>query len=249
MVSVRGLSHSFGTKQVLKDINLEVDKGEIVAIMGSSGGGKTTLLKCISGLIVPSQGEIMVAEIDAVNDPESARRKMGMVFQSAALFDYLNVEDNVLFGVRRWTKLGHSDQLKLLSELLQTVGLQGTEKHMPNELSGGMRKRVGIARALALKPEVMLYDEPTTGLDPVTVYTIDQLIVDLRKKYGMTSLVVSHDVSSVFRTADRIAFLDKGELIFVGDVEQFQASREKAILELVKKSESRALEEILRETH
>jgi len=249
MVTVRDLSHSFGPKQVLRDINLEVDKGEIVAIMGSSGGGKTTLLKCISGLIVPTQGEITVAEIDAVKDPETARRKMGMVFQSAALFDYLNVEDNVLFGVRRWTKTGHTDQQKLLSELLQTVGLQGTEKHMPNELSGGMRKRVGIARALALKPEVMLYDEPTTGLDPVTVYTIDQLIVDLRKKYGMTSLVVSHDVSSVFRTADRIAFLDKGELIFVGDVEQFQASREKAILELVKKSESRALEEILRETH
>ena len=249
MVSVRGLSHSFGTKQVLKDINLEVEKGEIVAIMGSSGGGKTTLLKGISGLLVPTQGEITVAEIDAVNDPEAARRKMGMVFQSSALFDYLNVEGNVLFGVRRWTKMGHSDQQKLLTELLQTVGLAGTEKHMPNELSGGMRKRVGIARALALKPEVMLYDEPTTGLDPVTVYTIDQLIVDLQKKYGMTSLVVSHDVSSVFRTADRIAFLDKGELIFVGDVEQFQASRENAILELVKKSEARALEEILRETH
>ena len=249
MVSVRGLSHSFGTKAVLKDIDLEVNKGEIVAIMGSSGGGKTTLLKCISGLLVPTNGAISVAGIDAVTDPETARRKMGMVFQSAALFDYLNVEDNVLFGVRRWTKTGHDEQQKQLKELLQTVGLDGTERLMPNELSGGMRKRVGIARALAMKPEVMLYDEPTTGLDPVTVYTIDQLIVDLREKYKMTSLVVSHDVSSVFRTADRIAFLDKGELIFVGDVEQFQASRENAILELVKKSEARALQEILRETH
>ena len=249
MVSVRGLSHSFGHKAVLKDIDLEVEKGEIVAIMGSSGGGKTTLLKCISGLLVPTRGEITVAGIDAVDDPENARRKMGMVFQSAALFDYLNVEDNVLFGVRRWSKLNHSEQKEQLQELLETVGLAGTEKLMPNELSGGMRKRVGIARALALKPEVMLYDEPTTGLDPVTVYTIDQLIVDVRTKYGMTSLVVSHDVSSVFRTADRIAFLDKGDLIFVGGIEEFQASREKAILELVKKSEARALQEILRETH
>lgn len=249
MVSVRGLSHSFGAKQVLKDINLEVGKGEIVAIMGSSGGGKTTLLKCISGLLVPTKGEVQVAGIDAVQDPESSRRKMGMVFQSAALFDYLNVEDNVLFGVRRWGRLGGGDQRKRLEELLQTVGLQGTETLMPNELSGGMRKRVGIARALAMQPELMLYDEPTTGLDPVTVYTIDQLIVDVRNKFQVTSLVVSHDVSSVFRTADRIAFLDKGELIFVGGIEEFQASREKAILELVKKSEARALQEILRETH
>ena len=249
MVSVRVLSHSFGAKQVLKDINLEVGKGEIVAIMGSSGGGKTTLLKCISGLIVPTKGEVQVAGINAVQDPESARRKMGMVFQSAALFDYLNVEDNVLFGVRRWGRPSGGDQRKRLEELLQTVGLQGTETLMPNELSGGMRKRVGIARALAMQPELMLYDEPTTGLDPVTVYTIDQLIVDVRNKFQVTSLVVSHDVSSVFRTADRIAFLDKGELIFVGGIEEFQASREKAILELVKKSEARALQEILRETH
>lgn len=249
MVSVRGLSHSFGAKQVLKDIDLEVGKGEIVAIMGSSGGGKTTLLKCISGLIVPTKGEVQVAGIDAIEDPESARRKMGMVFQSAALFDYLTVEDNVLFGVRRWGRLDGGDHCKRLEELLQTVGLSGTEPLMPNELSGGMRKRVGIARALAMQPELMLYDEPTTGLDPVTVYTIDQLIVDVRNKYQVTSLVVSHDVSSVFRTADRIAFLDKGELIFVGGIEEFQASREKAILELVKKSEATALEEILRETH
>jgi len=247
MVAVRGVSHSFGPKQVLKDVSLEVGEGEIMAIMGSSGGGKTTLLKCISGLLHPDAGEIEVAGIDAIREPEKARRKMGMVFQSAALFDYLNVEDNVLFGVRRWSKLSHAEQRDQMKELLATVGLEGTEKLMPNELSGGMRKRVGIARALAMKPDVMLYDEPTTGLDPVTVFTIDQLVVNVREKFGVTSLLVSHDVTSVFRTADRIAFLDKGRLIFVGDPAQFQASREKAILELVQKSEARVFEQILEE--
>lgn len=249
MVSVRGVSHSFGPKTVLKNIDLEVGKGEILAIMGSSGGGKTTLLKCISGLLKPTLGQVEIDGVDAIAHPELARRKMGMVFQSAALFDYLNVEENVLFGVKRWSKLGRTDQKALMEELLETVGLAGAERLMPNELSGGMRKRVGIARALALRPEVMLYDEPTTGLDPVTVYTIDQLIVEVRKRYHITSIVVSHDVSSVFRTADRIAFLDRGELIFVGGVAEFQASREQAILELVQKSEARALEQILRKTH
>jgi phospholipid/cholesterol/gamma-HCH transport system ATP-binding protein len=249
MVSVRGVSHAFGPKQVLRDLSLEVGKGEIMAIMGSSGGGKTTLLKCISGLLKPDAGEIEVAGIDSINDPEAARHKMGMVFQSAALFDYLNVEDNILFGVRRWSKKGHADQQAQVKELLSTLGLEGTEKLMPNELSGGMRKRVGIARALAMQPEVMLYDEPTTGLDPVTVFTIDQMVVNVREKYAVTSVLVSHDVTSVFRTADRIAFLDQGELIFVGGIEEFQASREKAILELVHKSEAKAFEQILRETH
>lgn len=249
MVSVRGLSHSFGAKSVLRNIDLEIAKGEILAVMGSSGGGKTTLLKCISGLLVPTAGQVEVAGIDAIAQPEAARRKMGMVFQSAALFDYLSVEDNVLFGVRRWTELDSKGQRDLVGELLQTVGLEGTEKLMPNELSGGMRKRVGIARALALRPEVMLYDEPTTGLDPVTVFTIDQLIVQVRQKYAMTSIVVSHDVTSVFRTADRIAFLDKGELIFIGGPEAFQASKETAILELVQKSQAQAFEQILHESH
>lgn len=249
MVSVRGLSHSFGAKPVLRNIDLEIAKGEILAVMGSSGGGKTTLLKCISGLIVPTAGQVEVAGVDAIAEPEAARRKMGMVFQSAALFDYLSVEDNVLFGVRRWTDLDGKGQQDLVGELLQTVGLEGTEKLMPNELSGGMRKRVGIARALALRPEVMLYDEPTTGLDPVTVFTIDQLIVQVRQKYAMTSIVVSHDVTSVFRTADRIAFLDRGELIFVGGPEAFQESKETAILELVQKSQAQAFEQILHESH
>lgn len=236
MISIRGLSHQFGDKVVLKDIDLEIAKGEIVAIMGSSGGGKTTLLRCIAGLLRPTKGEIEVDEVDVLSRPEDARRRLGMVFQSGAPFDYLNVRENVLFGVRRHLKLSKSEQDALLVKELETVGLTGTEKLMPSELSGGMRKRLGIARALALSPSVMLYDEPTTGLDPITTYTIDGLIVRVRKELGITSLLVSHDVSSVFRTADRIAFLHQGELTFVGTPEEFQRQKHPAIEEMVRKA-------------
>jgi phospholipid/cholesterol/gamma-HCH transport system ATP-binding protein len=241
MISVRSLSHSFGDRQVLKDISLEVAAGEILAVMGSSGGGKTTLLRCISGLIKPTAGEVLVDAIEVQKDPDAARRRMGMVFQSAALFDYLSVEDNVLFGVKRWSDLDDKGQRELVKTTLDTVGLGGTERLMPSELSGGMRKRVGIARALALQPKVMLYDEPTTGLDPITTYTIDSLIVQLRRDFGVTSLVVSHDVSSVFRVADRVAFLDQGELAFVGSPSEFEESRHEAIRELVAKAQATSL--------
>lgn len=236
MVSVRNLTRRFGPKVVLDDISLEVAKGEIFAIMGSSGGGKTTLLRCISGLIAPSSGSVTVDGVDVTRKPEDARRKMGMVFQSAALFDFLTVEDNVLFGVKRWHKVPKKAQQAMVEEALAAVGLQGSEKLMPAELSGGMRKRVGIARALALKPELMLYDEPTTGLDPITTYAIDSLIAELQKSYGVTSLIVSHDVSSVYRVANRIAFLDKGKLVFTGEPGAFEASELESIKELVEKA-------------
>jgi phospholipid/cholesterol/gamma-HCH transport system ATP-binding protein len=238
MVSLRSLHKSFDGTPVLRDINLDVARGEVVAIMGSSGGGKTTLLRCISGLISPTSGEILVDNIDVQKDPEEARRRMGMVFQSAALFDYMNVHDNVLFGIRRQLRLNSRDQKQTAKDALERVGLVGDEFKMPAELSGGMRKRVGIARAIALKPNVMLYDEPTTGLDPITAYTIDRLIVDLRSDLQVTTLVVSHDVSSVYRVADRIAFLHEGELIFVGTTEEFSNSREASIKELVSKSQA-----------
>lgn len=241
VVEVKELSHQFGSTKVLSDINLSVDRGQILAIMGSSGGGKTTLLRCISGLIEPSQGEVVVDGVNVAAEPDEARRRMGMVFQSAALFDYLNVEQNILFGVRRVKKLAIKDKKELVQELLELVGLQGSEKLMPSELSGGMKKRVGIARALALKPAVMLYDEPTTGLDPVTTYTIDQLIVRLQETMGVTSIVVSHDVSSVFRVATQVAFLDGGKLAYTGDPEGFGASKHIAIKELILKSEAREL--------
>lgn len=241
MVEVRHLSHAFEGKPVLRDIDLQVAEGEIMAIMGSSGGGKTTLLRCIAGLLKPNKGEVTVDGINVHRDTEEARHRMGMVFQSAALFDYMNVEDNVLFGVRRWSDKSHAEQNALVKETLQTVGLEGAEKLMPSELSGGMKKRVGIARALALQPKVMLYDEPTTGLDPVTTYTIDRLISDVRDKFGVTALLVSHDVSSVFRVANRIAFLEEGELTFLGNREEFKATQVEAIRELVEKSQATEL--------
>lgn len=240
-VSISGLKVSFGDKAILKGIDLEVAKGELVAIMGSSGGGKTTLLRSISGLLKPSAGSIMVDGVDVVRNPEDARCHMGMVFQTAALFDFMDVQSNVLFGIKRRLKLSHPEQTKLTQDSLKRVGLEGNEKLMPSELSGGMKKRVGIARALALNPNVMLYDEPTTGLDPITTYTIDGLMCDLQKNLGMTTLVVSHDVSSVFRIADRIAFLHGGELIFNGTPTEFSQVDDPNIKELVLKSQTHSL--------
>jgi len=237
MISVRGLSHSFAGRPVLKNINLEVEAGEILAIMGSSGGGKTTFLRCISGLITATQGEIAVDGVDVKKDPEEARRRMGMVFQSAALFDFMDVRDNVLFGLKRRRKQISGDPAMVADDALGRVGLKGSEKLMPSELSGGMRKRVGIARAIALQPKVLLYDEPTTGLDPVTTYTIDDLIKSVRQTMGATTLVVSHDVTSVVRTADRVAFLEDGEMTFLGSPNEFLTSQNAAIREIIDKSQ------------
>jgi phospholipid/cholesterol/gamma-HCH transport system ATP-binding protein len=238
MVSLRGVSKSFDSTVVLRNIDLDIEQGEIVAIMGSSGGGKTTLLRCISGLSPATSGEVIVDNIDVNKEPEEARRRMGMVFQSAALFDYMDVHDNVLFGIKRQLRLDTKEQKVEARKALERVGLKDDEDKMPSELSGGMRKRVGIARAIALNPKVMLYDEPTTGLDPITAYTIDRLIADLRKDLNVTTLVVSHDVSSVFRIADRVAFLHAGELIFTGTPQEFAKSKEESIQELVTKSQA-----------
>lgn len=235
-VTVEKLSKSFGQKVVLSDISLEIREGEILAIMGSSGGGKTTLLRCISGLVQPTSGRVAVGDIDVQKDPERARRALGMVFQSAALFDYMSVADNVRFGLKRLKPLTPVERDARMREVLELVGLAEDEDLMPSELSGGMQKRVGIARALAVDPHVMLYDEPTTGLDPITAYTIDKLIVSLRDTLRMTSLLVSHDVSSVFRVADRIAFLDGGHLTFVGSPQEFEKAPNGAIRELVEKA-------------
>ncbi|MCB0826842.1 MAG: ATP-binding cassette domain-containing protein [Armatimonadetes bacterium] len=241
MVSAKDIHLSFGTKEVLRGISLEADAGEIIVIMGSSGGGKTTFIKCIAGLLTPQQGEIEVAGIDVLKESEKAREEMGFVFQYAALFDSLNVADNVLFGLRRSKELRKRDQKKILEELLERLGLAGTENLLPNELSGGMRKRVGMARALCMEPKVLLFDEPTSGLDPVTAFSIDQLIVETRDRIGVTCLVVSHDVSSVLRVADRVAFLHEGEMIFLGTPDDFRGSTQEQLQELVWKSRSETL--------
>lgn len=241
MIEIRDLEVSFGDKRVLDGITLEIGPGEVFVIMGSSGGGKTTLLRCVSGLQDFQRGEVLVDGKSVRTEFDAIRPMLGMVFQYSALFDSLNVADNVLFGLRRQKRLTSSEQNRLVEELLKAVSLQGSESLMPSELSGGMRKRVGLARALALKPKVLLYDEPTSGLDPITAYSIDQLIVETRNQTRATSVVVSHDVTSIFRVADRIAFLHGGHLEFVGTVGEFKASTDPNILDLVRKAEATTL--------
>jgi len=236
-VSVSGLSHAFGDNLVLNRINVTVPSGQICYVLGSSGGGKTTFLKCLSGLITPREGTIEIAGVDVRKEPEAARKQMGMVFQSAALFDYLTIEENVLFGLERHTEMSKTESKKWCSECLKRVGLDDrAAKLLPAELSGGMKKRAGIARAIALKPMVMLYDEPTTGLDPITTYTIDALIRDVSRDSGMTSIVVSHDINSTLRTADRVLFLSAGSIIFDDVPSEFLKSSQGAIEELVTKA-------------
>ncbi|MBW7926496.1 MAG: ATP-binding cassette domain-containing protein, partial [Fimbriimonadaceae bacterium] len=197
-----------------------------------------------AGLTPVAVATVDVSGVVVPRPADAARRHLGLVFQSSALFDYMNVMDNVLFGYRRrHPRASLKDQRAVAEAILDQVGLSGTAHLMPSELSGGMRKRVGVARALILEPAVMLYDEPTTGLDPVTTYALDSLMVDVRDKIGATSLIVSHDLTSVFRVADRIAFLHAGELVFDGPPAGFREADHPAIAELVGKARAEAFRE------
>lgn len=227
----------YGTHTVLDRVTLDFPVGATTAIMGTSGGGKTTLLRCLAGLQPLTEGRILFDDKDISKLPESRllpfRRKIGFVFQYAALFDYLTVRDNVEFGATRLKKMGRMEAKALVAKMLRLVGLEGKERLMPAELSGGMRKRVGIARALATSPEIVFYDEPTSGLDPVTAYAIDSLITEMKREFGVTSIVVSHDVNSVFRTADHIAVLAGGKVVEYGDRKRIEASDHPAVKELL----------------
>lgn len=242
MIRVEGLRQAFAGREILRGIDLEVADREILAIMGSSGGGKTTLLRCVSGLAKFKAGRVIIDGVDVRDDPERARRKMGFVFQGAALFDSMTVMENVMFGIERNERMKPKARKTRAEEALRDVGLADDDRNKyPSELSGGMRKRVGLARALALDPKIVLYDEPTTGLDPITTYAIDKLVAGLRDERGVTSLFVSHDLASVVRVADRIAFLHEGELAFVGTPDEFVEDRHEAIAELVRASRTTSL--------
>ncbi len=244
MIRVEGLRQAFGGREILKGIDLEVGEREILAVMGSSGGGKTTLLRCVSGLAKPTGGTITVDGVDVRKNPEEARRRMGFVFQSAALFDSMTVMENVLFGIERRESMRLKDRRARAEKALSDVGLQPEDaKKYPADLSGGMRKRVGLARALALEPKIVLYDEPTTGLDPITTFAIDRLVAGLRDQRAVTSLFVSHDLASVVRVADRVAFLHQGELAFMGTPDDFVSDEHPAIVELVRASRTTSLED------
>lgn len=225
-VAVIDLWKSFRDKEVLRGVNLEVWPGESLVIVGSSGAGKSVLLKHLIGLIQPDRGHVIVDGEDlACAEPErclALRRKFGMAFQEGALFDSLNVFENVAFPLRRHTKMTEGEIAERVRFCLSLVHLTGVESKMPAELSGGMRRRVGFARAIALAPEILLFDEPNTGLDPITSAAIDKVIIDMRDELPVTMVTITHDMNSAFRIADRIAMLKQGQIIATAPPDTFR---------------------------
>src|SRR6187431_92733 len=220
-IEVRDVSKSFGRKHVLDNINLSFGRGEIGVIIGGSGTGKTTLLRLLIGLEKPDRGSILIAGEDIVplGDAQMnlVRQKFGMVFQYAALLDSLSVYENVAFPLREHRKHMTAKQMRdKVSGMLQTLGVEGKEERMPSELSGGQRKRVGLARALMLDPQIIIYDEPTSGLDPLTSRMVDDLIEETRSRFGITSVVISHDMASTFRIAHQAFLVVQGQVIAQG---------------------------------
>lgn len=224
-IVIQDLHKSFGPKVVLDGLDLTVYESEILCIIGISGVGKSVILKNLIGILEPDSGSIHVDGIEFTGADSETRHtilsKYGILFQSAALFDSLNIYDNVAFGLRR--KHVPEEQIgKTVIEMLENVGLRGVELKRVSELSGGMQKRVGLARSIALRPEIMLYDEPTTGVDPITGGAVDRLIKKMRDTFGVTSVVVTHDMRSAYRLADRIAMLYEGKIISVGPPDSFK---------------------------
>jgi phospholipid/cholesterol/gamma-HCH transport system ATP-binding protein len=215
-----GLEKAFGDKKIYKGVSLKVEKGETITVLGGSGTGKTVMLKMLLGLMSPDAGQILFDGKDVVtmNDDEilHVRRRVGMLFQGGALFDSLSVKENVAYPIREHFRHSEEEIARLVAEKLELVGLPGTEEMAPSDLSGGMKKRVALARAIATSPEVILYDEPTTGLDPTNTRRIDNVIRDLQAKLDVTSIVVTHDIQSAFLISDRLALLYDGKIKFVG---------------------------------
>lgn len=226
MIKLVDINKSFKERQVLRHINLSVADGETLVIIGGSGSGKSTLLRLMVGLIAPTSGEIWIdaQEISRMREEalDQVRLKMGMVFQYSALFDSMTVGDNVAFGLREHTDYSEEKIRRIVAEKLALVGLSGVENMMPSELSGGMKKRVGLARAIAFEPSIIFYDEPDSGLDPVMTGKIDELIRTMQRQLGVTSVVVTHDMESAFLVGDRIAMVYEGEIIADEAAEEFR---------------------------
>jgi len=230
MIRAEDLHLSFEDHHVLKGLNLKVEKGETMVIMGCSGCGKSVLLKLIIGLIMPDKGNIWIDNTDITKltekEMDKLRKKFGMVFQSSALFDSLSVSENVGFSLSRHTNMSREQIAQVVTEKLEMVGLAGSEDLMPSDLSGGMKKRVSLARAISMDPEIILYDEPTTGLDPVMAEEINQLIVKTHDRLTATSLVVTHDMKSAFSVATKMAMMNDGRIIAAGTPEEFRQSKD-----------------------
>jgi phospholipid/cholesterol/gamma-HCH transport system ATP-binding protein len=233
MIEIRNLFKSFNGTMVLRGVNFVIPKGDTTVIIGKSGCGKSVLLRHLVGLLKPDRGEILIEGTDIVPLSERAlspfRKKFGMLFQGSALFDSMSVYENVAFPLREERRYKEDEIKQRVAETLGIVGLAGIERKMPGELSGGMRKRVALARAVIRRPEVVLYDEPTTGLDPITSDRINDLIVELNDKLHVTSVAVTHDMKSVFKIADRIALLDGGVVAMTGSREDFLNSKDERI--------------------
>jgi phospholipid/cholesterol/gamma-HCH transport system ATP-binding protein len=236
-IELRGLWKIFDGHEVLRGVDLAVRPGESLTIIGGSGTGKSVLLRLIIGLLKPEAGQILLDGQDIVPLPEREllriRRKVGMVFQGSALFDSLSVGENVAFALREHTRLGEAEIAARVREALDLVGLDSVENMEPAELSGGMRKRVAVARAIALPPSILLYDEPTTGLDPGNVEKIVELILDLKTKLGVTSIVVTHDMPSAMKLSDRIAMLHLGRIAAIGTPDEVQATHHSLIRDFI----------------
>ena len=237
MIELRHVYKSFGTREILHDVNLSVKDGETMVILGASGSGKSTILKLIIGLMRPDSGEVLVDGKDMAilseTELNEARRHMGMVYQYSALFDSLNIKENVAFGLRMHENLPEEEIDRIVAEKLRMVGLSDIETLMPSSLSGGMKKRVSLARAIALNPDMILYDEPTAGLDPIMSTAISQLIRRMQKEMKATSVVVTHDMASANLVADRMAFLHEGSFLICGTPEELYASCDRRVLQFV----------------
>lgn len=228
VISLRQLNITFGTHTVLDNIDLDVYRGETLAILGPSGTGKSTVLRSMIGLLEPNGGKIYIQGEDVSSLDEDGwnrlRMKMGMVFQYSALFDFLTVDENVAFGLRQHTDKNDAEISRIVTEMLDLVGLPGTQDLYPAELSGGMKKRVGLARAIAVNPEIVLYDEPTAGLDPIMSRNISRLIKKTQEHMHVTSVLVTHDMQSAFYAADRVAMLYEGHIVAIGTAAEIKNS-------------------------
>ena len=236
-IEFRNVKKAFDEKRVYESLTLDVERGESLTVIGGSGQGKSVMLKLLIGLLRPDAGSIVFdgQELTSKNELEfqDVRKRIGMLFQSSALFDSLRVADNVAYGLHEHLHMSESEVKQRVAESLSAVGLPEIEDMWPSDLSGGMKKRVGLARAIALKPEVLLYDEPTTGLDPINTTRINRLIIRLRETLNVTSIVVTHDMQSAFKISDRIVMIYNGRVIFSGTPDEVRAAKEPLVRDFV----------------
>jgi phospholipid/cholesterol/gamma-HCH transport system ATP-binding protein len=246
MIQIRDLYKSFRKEKVLQGVNLEVRAGETMVIIGRSGCGKSVLLKHIIRLMRPDEGKITVdgEDVGALGTAglKELRKRFGMLFQGAALFDSLTVGENVALALREHRRMNNGKVDEIVARKLKMVGLEGIESKKPAELSGGMKKRVGLARAIAMDPQYVLYDEPTTGLDPIMADKVNELIRQLQKDLGITSIAVTHDMQSAYKIADRIAMLYEGRIIFLGSPQEIQASKDPIVQQFIRGESSGPIE-------